>query len=597
MSPIPVSANMVEIPENPADAAGRIALERMFACLDAGQSFRLEAGAGAGKTYSLDKALRRLIDQRGVELVRNRQQVGCITFTNVAKDEIISRVQAHAAVRPETVHGFCWSVLQQFQSSLRTFVPALPSWADRLEPVGGIGNRRVHYEFGYASVSDEQVTLRHEDVLALMIEALTLPKFRLVLTARYPILLIDEYQDTDAGFVEALKQHFLDAGQGPLIGLFGDHWQKIYGEGCGTAEHAALEVIDKNANFRSANSIVQMLNRLRPALPQMPSDPDTQGEARIFHANAWPGQRRTGQGGGHWTGDTSPDAARAYFAHLKERLVGEGWDFSIEKTKILMLSHSVLAREQGYASIPPIYGQYNDPWLKKEDPHIKFLTDHLEPACAAFSNQRYGEMFECFGAGMPRIQRHKDKIAWTETLQNLIQLRHDGSVGDVIDFIAAQPHMRLPDTVDEREKRLSEVGAEPVEDEPRRVTQLRKLRAVSYREVIALDAFIDGHTPFATKHGVKGAEFENVLVILGRGWNKYNFAQMLEWLDVGPPADRLDFFENNRNLFYVACSRPKGRLALLFTQLLSPVAMAKLTVLFGADNIIALPAEPGQVAA
>src|SRR3546814_9924325 len=57
---------------------------------------------------------------------------------------------------------------------------------------------------------------------------------------------------------------------------------------------------------------------------------------------------------------------------------GEGWDFAIEKTKILMLSHSVLAREQGYASIPPIYGQFNDPWLKKDDPHIKFLTDQVE---------------------------------------------------------------------------------------------------------------------------------------------------------------------------------------------------------------------------
>jgi hypothetical protein len=53
-------ATMAEEAENPADAAGRIALQRMFACLDEGRSFRLEAGAGAGKTYSLDKALRRL---------------------------------------------------------------------------------------------------------------------------------------------------------------------------------------------------------------------------------------------------------------------------------------------------------------------------------------------------------------------------------------------------------------------------------------------------------------------------------------------------------------------------------------------------------
>ena len=60
---------MPEGQESPADAAGRIALERMFTCLDEGRSFRLEAGAGAGKTYSLEKALRRLIEKRGTTLL------------------------------------------------------------------------------------------------------------------------------------------------------------------------------------------------------------------------------------------------------------------------------------------------------------------------------------------------------------------------------------------------------------------------------------------------------------------------------------------------------------------------------------------------
>ncbi len=564
----------------------------MFVCLDEGRSFRLEAGAGAGKTYSLEKALRRLIDRRGIEFLRQRQQVGCITYTNVARDEISSRIQAHPAVRSETVHGFCWSILQDFQTTLRELVPQLPDWPERLEPFGGIGARRVHYELGYPGVNDEEVTIRHDDVVALMIRALAFPKFRRVLTARYPILLIDEYQDTNAGLINAFKACFWDRGEGPMIGLFGDHWQKIYGDGCGLVEHDALEVIAKNANFRSVNSIVQVLNRMRPALPQMVSDPDALGEARVFHSNQWPGVRRTGQGGGHWTGDTTPEAARAYFNCVRTRLADEGWDFSTEKTKILMLSHSVLAREQGYASIPPIYGRYKDSWLKKDDPHIRFLTDQLEPASAAFEAQRYGEMFECFGTGMPRIRRHQDKVAWTHTMQTLIELRLSGSIGAVIDFIAEQPHMRLPDAVEDRERRLREAGPEPLEGESRRVSQLRKLRSVAYTEIIALDRFIDGHTLFATKHGVKGAEFENVLVIIGRGWNEYNFAQMLEWIEPGPPAERREFFELNRNLFYVACSRPKIRLALLFTQILSVNAMARLTQWFGEASIIALPAEP-----
>ncbi|WP_079227420.1 UvrD-helicase domain-containing protein [Pseudomonas putida] len=577
--------------ESPADVAGREALERMFACLDQGQSFRLEAGAGAGKTYSLEKALSRLIENRGLALIRQRQQIACITYTNVAKDEIISRFQAHPAIRAETVHGFCWSLLKDFQSSLRSFLCEQEFWRERLEPAGGIGVRRIHYEMGIPRISDDEISIRHEDVLTLMIQALPSQKFRAVLTSRYPILFIDEYQDTDEHFFAALKSWFLDRGQGPMIGLFGDHWQKIYGSGCGLVVHEALQAIDKNANFRSASRIVEVLNQMRPALRQMVRDPELIGEARVFHANRWPGVRRTGQGGGHWTGDTSAEAARAYFACLKAQLSVEGWDFSPEKTKILILNHSGIAREQGYASIPAIYGQYNEPWLKKEDPHIKYLTDQLEPACAAYEARRFGEMFGHLASDRPTIRRHGDKVAWAQAMGALVELRLSGSIGDVIDHVNAVPQMQLPDAVVRNEQRL-QASHDGAEDEPRRITQLRKLRAVPYSELIALDRFIDGHTPFATKHGVKGAEFENVIVVLGRGWNQYNFGEMLEWVQAGPPADKKDKFESNRNLFYVACSRPKLRLALLFTQLLSPGALAQITMWFGADHVVELPPDP-----
>src|SRR3546814_13267692 len=95
---------------------------------------------------------------------------------------------------------------------------------------------------------------------------------------------------------------------------------------------------------------------------------------------------------------------------LKARLIGEGWDFAVERTKILMLSHSVIARRQGYPTIQQIYGQFNDAWLKKEDPHIKFLADQVEPACAAFQTQRYGEMFRCLDSGRPKTGR----ASWRE---------------------------------------------------------------------------------------------------------------------------------------------------------------------------------------
>lgn len=110
------------------------------------------------------------------------------------------------------------------------------------------------------------------------------------------------------------------------------------------------------------------------------------------------------------------------------------------------------------------------------------------------------------------------------------------------------------------------------------------------RDVVAVTNYLEGHSPFETKHGVKGAQFENVLVVVGRGWNRYNFGKMLE---NAMSQDKLTVkergsFEDNRNLFYVACSRPEKRLALLFTQELSDKALKTVEKWFGPNSISAL---------
>lgn len=125
---------------------------------------------------------------------------------------------------------------------------------------------------------------------------------------------------------------------------------------------------------------------------------------------------------------------------------------------------------------------------------------------------------------------------------------------------------------------------------PRRLKELEKLKNIPYSEVRSLRRYLDGYSPFETKHGVKGAEFENVLVVVGRGWNQYNFGEMLEFAGAQTiPVDKQDSFERNRNLFYVACSRPQKRLAILFNQALSPAALTTLGNWFGAETIIPAP--------
>ena len=150
---------MAEI-ESPAEAASRRALEAMYACLDAGKSFRLEAGAGAGKTYSLIKALQFLIERDGQTLPKRSQQIACITFTNVAKDEIAARTDRSPLIFCETNHAFCWSLISGFQKPLRALVESLPAWKDRIEEAGGnLGSRSIEYSLGYRSIRDDRASL------------------------------------------------------------------------------------------------------------------------------------------------------------------------------------------------------------------------------------------------------------------------------------------------------------------------------------------------------------------------------------------------------------------------------------------------------
>jgi DNA helicase-2/ATP-dependent DNA helicase PcrA len=576
---------MADVP-TPAELASQRALDAVYECLNAGRSFRLEAGAGAGKTYSLIKALQFLIERNRYSFPKKNQQIACITFTNVAKDEIVSRTDKNSLVYCDTNHAFCWSLISNFQKQLRGLVEASPQWQDRLTEVGGsLGARTVEYSLGYRSIREDRVSIHHDDVLPLTISMMEHLKFRQMVANRFPIILVDEYQDTNRDWIDAIKRLFLNDVDGPLFGFFGDHWQKIYGDGCGRIEHDRVTEIGKEANFRSVKTIVDCLNRMRPELRQEVEDPESAGQVMVFHTNDFIGQRRAG---GHWGGDLPAEVGHEALEQVKRILTQQGWDFSPQSTKILMLTHKLLAAEQGYSTLPTVF-RYNDAFTKKEHPHIAYFIDELEPACAAFTASRFGAMFQALGGTTPLLRSHADKMLWHNAMTRLMELRATGTVGDVIDHLIAQRKPRLPEAIEKRERELRDFDRTGTEEMPERFAEVERLRAIPYTEISALRAYLAGHSPFETKHGVKGAEFDNVLVVIGRGWNQYNFGEMLE-LAAGRaiPAARTEFFERNRNLFYVATSRPKTRLALLFTQLLSPVAMGTLEHWFSAESVHAI---------
>ncbi|MGE8168690.1 UvrD-helicase domain-containing protein [Pseudomonas putida] len=573
---------MTKPDENPALIAAQEAQRKINEALDTGHSFRLEAGAGAGKTYSLVTALKRLIAERGPALVRAGQKVACITYTEVARNEIAQEIEDHPAILVNTIHGFSWAFLRQFQKALRDLVGEMEDRKEKVEQGGGIGSKPVDYDLGFFGVDMDRVTLSHDDIPEMMAKLLQKEKFRRILTQQFPVIFIDEYQDTHRQFMEAITEHFLKPATGPLVGLFGDHWQTIYRSEYELTEYPIKEIA-KGSNFRSVPAVVDVLNKLRPELHQAVHDPEAKGEARFFHTNAYKGQRTNDR---HAKEDLPPDLARCTREDLMQRLQAEGWDLS--RTKVLMLTHNVLAAEQGYPNLAEVFSGRNDLFAKKEDPAIKFFAEVVEPICAAYGASHYGDMFRAFGSG-PAITKHEDKASWRRDMDALQKLRAEGTIGQVIDHLKVTRRPSPPDRVLRRDEELIALNGDPIPEDASALMRYSKLRDIPYGEIVEVVKFIEKQTSFATQHSVKGAEFENVLVVLGGGWNHYNWPQLLELIETNAlNAKNTKGFYRARNLFYVSISRPMTRLAVLATQTMPDTALAAVNRLFGGDNVVEL---------
>jgi DNA helicase-2/ATP-dependent DNA helicase PcrA len=236
---------------------------------------------------------------------------------------ITRRIDGDPLVAVSTIHAFCWSIIRPFQPLLRKELASLEKWSALLEESGGLQSRAIEYDLGFRKVLEGSVSLDHDDVLVLASKLLSLPKFQSIVANRYPYIFIDEYQDTSVGMMAAIETNLVGRPGGPVVGLFGDHWQRIYDKTCG---HVSAE-----ANFRSSVSVVEVLNKMRPSLPQAVHDPELIGSADVFHTNSWRGTRRTGAGGGHWKGDLPSDEAHRFLDLCTEHLKASGWDLSAQE--------------------------------------------------------------------------------------------------------------------------------------------------------------------------------------------------------------------------------------------------------------------------
>ncbi|MCH0541998.1 AAA family ATPase [Streptomyces sp. MUM 203J] len=582
----------------------------ILTALREGRHFRVEAGAGAGKTSSLIEALRSILADRARYLPQPHQRIACVTYTNVARDEIISRTDRSPYVFAETIHGFLWQLLSPFRKHLLRHIVELDLMPSKMEGRTSLDGYTIEYSTGLQKVDHDtrHVRLGHNDLPVLARAFFGLPKFRALAADRFPIVFVDEYQDTPAGLAEAMLGAPGDeaTARGPLCGLFGDHWQQIYDNACGALEDARPTPVFRRRNRRSQRAVVNLLNTMRPELTQTAASGAGDGTVVVYHTNAWAGTRLTHHRKGQLGWDAAHAARKWVLDDVRERFWSTGTSGHDDRaraeepsTKILMLTHETIAGELGYQKLHGAFRR-NDSYVKKEDHAMAFFMDTLEPALLHHRNKRYGAMFDALDPrGRPPINSPADKQEWVVFLEKLGKARETGTVGDVLDLCLEQRLFEGLEKVRERHRKAvspSGVGPQAVsgdKDKARAAAQVKEyqqLREVPYAELLALNEHLGGGTPFATQHGVKGLEFTRVLAVVSKGHSRFQIPRMLANFPRRHElaGTELEAFVRARNLFYVACSRAREHLAILFTTTLEPAALDTLREWVGESRITSL---------
>lgn len=93
-------------------------IQEIYRCIQNEQSWYFDAGAGAGKTYALIQSLQRIILEKGHKFDMHNQKVMCITYTNVAANEIRERLGKTSLVDVSTIHDCIWKIISPHQDLL-----------------------------------------------------------------------------------------------------------------------------------------------------------------------------------------------------------------------------------------------------------------------------------------------------------------------------------------------------------------------------------------------------------------------------------------------------------------------------------------------
>ena len=396
-----------------------------------------------------------------------------------------------------------------------------------------------------------------------------------VLICRFPILLIDESQDTKKELVDALLDVYADNADKMVIGMFGDTMQKIYLDG---KDDLANSIPDswvkpiKVMNHRSAKRIVQLANSIRLCVDDKEQKPRTdaaEGTVHLFITDSLDDKRQI-----------ELNVAK----RMSQLTLDKEWEEECSYQS-LILEHHMAASRLGFRNLfAPLYKNKKlaQSVLDGSLPEARIFSQVIFPLLDA---DRAGNKFEVakiikqyspliskdslqeMDADQRQCLRNANKAK--ESLCRLFDKNEEPACIDVLKEVSNTGLLKLSE-------RMLRLVSNSEEEQDVQVAALKQALSVPVSEMRSYCLYIEGHSSFSTHQGVKGLEYPRVMVIMDDteaegflfSYEKLFGAKELSDTDLENERQGKDSsISRTRRLFYVACTRAKESLAIVaYTQ-------------------------------
>lgn len=594
------------------------------------RSFFLFAGAGSGKTRTLVEVLRRITGvvkhEAGEEYakrLRSRgQAVRVITYTKNATDVVTGRLGVNELTAVSTIHAFCWEIVQGFDADIRDALLALNS--ENLAAAKQAAAEKKNGETDtdrrkYAEIAAEADEIRaverflyHPDrntygrgalshATVLLVAAWLLnhrPTLQLIVEERYPLVLIDESQDTMKSVLDALL-HLEAARTGNFtLGLLGDHRQRIYPDG-----HRDLPAHVPTSwafpalkmNHRSQKRVVDLINAIwdadiagrtqpKSGFAQHPRKEKSAGTVRIFIGNA-----------ALTTADKVERESQCAAAMAKATGV-DAWAEGTRKFKTLTLEHKLAAKRGGFfdayfamdlldedAAAPKSNGERTGPAM------VRPLLGSILDLAGCFSSAgeldefaamdvlRAAKALACLPEDVEERRTQFAKLHEAVTAFGAVTRNPGATVREVLKPLLSAQVFDADDRLIAAFDDDSPPPAPPkVVSREERHDRLKRgwshLFDTPWQQIARYRNYLNGEAELATHQVVKGSEFPHVMVVMddheARGsmfsYDKVFGAEPLSKGDNENIAEGKETtVDRTLRLLYVTCSRAEESLALV----------------------------------